>query len=98
MLRTDHVVNHAGKRVLQSSKNGFFALGFAQCKVYQLPEVCNRHINNWVAEGNEFVNMTVAYIQQFEKLIVQRFNIKYSPYDRVNADSDMRKLCPAFSS
>ena len=30
------------------------------CQVFQLLKVCNRHINNWMAEGRELVNMTAA--------------------------------------
>ena len=47
-----------------------------------------------MAEGHELVNMTVAHFQQLEKHIVQRYNVKYSPENEVNAD--MGKLRTAF--
>ena len=60
--------------------------------------MCNRHINNRVAEGHELVNMKVAHFkhEQLEKLIVQRDKVKYGPDNWVNAD--MGKFCIVFST
>ena len=44
------------------------------------------YTDNRVAEGHEFVNMTFAYIQQLVNLIVQRYDVKFSPDHSVNAD------------
>ena len=41
-------------------------------------------MNNWVAEGHEFFNMTVAYFMV--NLIVQRYDVKFSQDHSVNAD------------
>ena len=67
-----------------------------ECKVYQLLEVCDRHINNWVAEGLELVNITVPHFQQLRNFIVQLHHVKNSPENRVNAD--LQNLFLAFST
>ena len=44
------------------------------------------YTDNRVAEGHEFVNMAVAYFKQLINLIVQRYDVKFSPDDSVNAN------------